>query len=155
MIVLKFGGSSLQNASKIRRCISIVKRERKRSPLVVVSAHGDMTDRLIDMAQEALAKSVQIEEFRVFHSVLADSLRIDRQLVEPLMAKLETILRGVNLVKELTPKTKDHIMSFGERISAVIVAAAMTREGLPAVPVNAYQIGFVTDSNFGSARPLP
>ena len=155
MIVMKFGGSSLESAYKIRRCIQIVKGELNRRPLVVVSAHGQMTDCLVRMAKKALAGQDGAAEFKRFHLTLLDSLRLERDLVDDLLAQLETILHGVSLIRELTPKTLDHILSFGERASSVIIAAAAARSGLPAVAANAYDIGFLTDSAFGCAAPLP
>jgi len=155
MIVIKFGGSSLKTVRKIDHCIGIVKAALPRRPVVVVSAHGGTTDRLIQAAKEALAGKVDLDRITEFHLILLDSLRLERSLVKDLLDGLETILRGVSLVRELTPKTMDHVVSFGERISARIMAAALTSRGVPAQPVNAYEIGFVTDSNHGRAAPLP
>lgn len=155
MIVLKFGGSSLKTVQKINQCIAIIKKQRPNGPVVVVSAHGGVTDRLIGAARQALAGELDLKPLRDFHHLLLDSLRLDRDLVDHLLDELEAILRGVSLVRELTPRTMDRILSFGERISAVITAAALSSKGLAAEPVNAYEIGFVTDSNHGAAAPLP
>ncbi len=155
MIVIKFGGSSLKTAQKINQCLGIVRRELDRTPVVVVSAHGGMTDALIKVAQDAIDNDVNLKEIKEFHLRLLDSLRLERGLIGPLLSQLETILRGVHLVKDLTPKVQDHILSFGERISAVIFAAAASAKGIPAQAVNAYDVGFLTDSNFGEAAPLP
>ncbi len=154
MIVMKFGGSSLKDAGRIDTMISIVKAALERRPVVVVSAHGGMTDCLIETADRALAGQVDLTEFRDFHFNLMADLDLDVGLVGPLMDELETILKGVSLIRELTPKTTDHVLSFGERISSVIIAGAMTRAGIAAVPRNAYDLGFITDSNFGEAAPL-
>ena len=155
MIVLKFGGSSLKTVQKINQCIAIIKKERPNGPVVVVSAHGGVTDRLITAAKQALAGRLDLKPIRDFHHLLLDSLRLDRDLVDHLLDELEAILRGVSLVRELTPRMTDRIVSFGERMSAVITAAALSSKGLAAEPVNAYEIGFMTDSNHGNAAPLP
>ena len=154
MIVMKFGGSSLSTAEKIRRCVEIVRSELDREPVVVVSAHGGMTDCLLEAARKALAGGVDTEKFETFHFGLVDALGVDRRLIEGLVRRLETLLHGVSLIGELTPRTTDHVMSFGERISSVIMAAALTNEGIAAAAVSAWDIGLLTDSSFGSAAPL-
>ncbi|MFH1436189.1 MAG: aspartate kinase [Pseudomonadota bacterium] len=154
MIVLKFGGSSLSTAGKIRRCIEIVSRELEREPIVVVSAHGGMTDCLLEAARKALAGGVDTENFETFHFGLVDALGVDRRLIEGLVRRLETLLHGVSLIGELTPRTTDHVMSFGERLASVVMAAALTNEGIAAASVSAWDIGLYTDSSFGCATPL-
>jgi aspartate kinase len=154
MIVMKFGGSSLANPEKIHRCIEIVRREIARTPVVVVSAHGRTTDSLISAARKAHEGRVDMEEIERYHFELADSLGVDRRMIEPLVFKLQSMLHGISLLKELTPRTLDHVMSFGERMSALMVAATMSSEGMPAVAHCAYDIGLLTDSNFGQANPL-
>lgn len=154
MIVLKFGGSSVGTYDKIMRCVNIVKEQVERRPVVVVSAHGKTTDELIRSARTALAGKVDTENIRQYHQELAEGLDIDWGLVDPLLYDLENLLHGISLIKELTPRTMDHVMSFGERISSHIFAAALVNEGVPAVPVNSFDIGLLTDSNFGNATPL-
>jgi len=155
MIVLKFGGSSLATADKVRRCMAIVGREAGRDPVVVVSAHGRMTDCLIRAAQAALGGKVDTEEFEQYHMGLAADLGVDRRLIENLMHRLESLLHGVSLIGELTARTMDHVMSFGERVASCMVAAALTNEGLGATPVSAWDLGLITDSIHGHAAPLP
>jgi len=154
MIVLKFGGSSIGTSDKVQRCVAIVKKRLHRNPAVVVSAHGKTTNNLIASARKALEGTVDLEEIRGYHRGLAADLTIDWEPVRPLLDDLENLLRGVSLIRELTPRTLDHVMSFGEQFASRIFAAAMVREGIPAVPVNSYDIGLLTDSKFGSATPL-
>lgn len=155
MIVMKFGGSSLASKAKINQVVSIVGSQTESRPVVVVSAHGGMTDCLIRSAKRALTGRADLTEFNTFHADLVNDLGLDMRLIEPLTSKLIAILRGVSLVRELTPKTMDHILSFGERLSSKIMAAALTSAGCKAQAVNAYDLGFISDSNFGSAVPLP
>lgn len=155
MIVMKFGGSSIATAAKVRACIALVEAERERSPLVVVSAHGKTTNRLIQAAQAALHGEADVAPVEEVHRELVSELGLQSELIAPLLRELNAFLQGVSLIQELTPRTLDHIMSFGERLSTRIVSAAMTKAGLPASPVNAFEMGLVTDDRHGSASPLP
>lgn len=155
MIVLKFGGNSLSAPDKVRRCAGIVKSAIGRKPVVVVSAHGKTTDILINCAKKALEGEVDTEQFSSYHYSLADSLGVERMMIEPLVFRAEAMLHGITLVRELTPRTLDAVVSFGERLSSRIFASVLCQLGVPAVPLNSYEIGFLTDSNFGNAAPLP
>ncbi len=155
MIVMKFGGSSLGTSEKLLGAIEIVKSQHDRKPVVVVSAHGKTTDQLVSCAKAAREGNVSPERVVDYHFSLVDELKVERKLIEPLLFRLEAVLHGINLLKELTPRTLDTVMSFGERLSSRIVAATLALNGVSAVPVNSYDIGFLTDSNHGSASPLP
>ncbi|MBI5532035.1 MAG: aspartate kinase [Deltaproteobacteria bacterium] len=154
MIVMKFGGSSLANADKIRTVIDLVRRELDRYPAVVVSAHGGTTDKLLFAARAALSGKVDVSAVEKFHLDLARSLGVDPSPIAPMIEQLSKILQGVSLVDELSPRTLDHIMSFGERLSAMMVASAMNAAGLPATSLNSFEIGLRTDSHHGHASPL-
>ncbi len=154
MIVMKFGGSSLATSEKVRRAIGLVRNEIERTPAVVVSAHGKTTNRLIDAAHRALDGVVDIGEIETYHSKLIEELGIERQVIEPLLDNLSTLLHGVSLLRELTGRTLDHIMSFGERMSTRIIAAAMAGEGVPAAAVNSFEVGLRTNSDHGRAVPF-
>ncbi|MFH1422033.1 MAG: aspartate kinase [Planctomycetota bacterium] len=154
MIVLKFGGSSLATPDKIRCCAEIVKSALSKKPVVVVSAHGKTTDMLIKCAKRALEGEVDAGDFRSYHFSLIDSLGIDATRLGNLVFHPEAICQGIRLVGELTARTLDLVMSFGERISSRIFAAVLCNMGVPAEAVNSFDIGFITDSNFGNASPL-
>jgi aspartate kinase len=155
MIVMKFGGSSISTAEKVLGAIDIVKSELTRKPVVVVSAHGKTTDYLRKCAETAKDEGeVAPEKVVDYHFKLADELGVDRKLIEPLIFRLEAVLHGISLLRELTPRTMDSVMSFGERLSSRIFAAALGSNGVSAVPINSYDIGFITDSNHGEAQPL-
>ncbi len=155
MIVMKFGGSSLATAERIGRCIGIVRRSADRSPVVVVSALGRTTDMLIHAADRAVAGGPDACDVAGAHLDISEGLGIDAGTVEPLLARLRAVLEGVSLLRELTPRTLDHVMSFGERMAARMMAAAMNGEGIPAVAVDSFDIGMLTDSKHGGATPLP
>ncbi len=155
MIVMKFGGSSIATPQRIRRCIDLIRAELENDPVVVVSAHGKTTNELIAAADRAMGGTLDLAPIIGYHGSLLDELGLERALIEPLTEQLHAFLQGVNLIRELTPRTLDHIMSFGERLSTRIIAAALCGEGVPATPVNAYEIGLLTDARHGSASPLP
>jgi len=155
MIVLKFGGRAIGTPEDLGRCLDIVERAQAKRPVVVVSAHGDTTDRLMDLARRALAGEIKTSGIRDYHIDLADATGVQFEIIDPLFTRLEALLHGIGLVKELTPRTMDNVLSFGERISSRLVAAALSARGARAVPVNSYDAGLITDSAFGSAKPLP
>ncbi len=154
MLVMKFGGSSISNAQKVLRAVEIVKTELPNKPIVVVSAHGNTTELLVSCARVAKAGDISPDEVVDYHFKLADDLQVERKLIEPLLFRLEAVLHGISLLKELTLRTMDTVMSFGERLASRIFAATLAGNGVSAVPINAYDIGFLTDSNHGTARPL-
>jgi aspartate kinase len=156
MVVMKFGGSSISSRDKVLRCIDLIRGELPRGPVVVVvSAHGKTTDQLISAAERAVEGTLDVESIEAYHAGLLGALDLSIELIAPLLEELRAFLQGVSLIRELTPRTLDHIMSFGERLSTRIVAAAMSRRGTMAVPVNAYEIGLLTDSRHGAATPFP
>ncbi|MCE9584371.1 MAG: aspartate kinase, partial [Planctomycetes bacterium] len=155
MIVMKFGGTSVGSAERIMSCAEIVKANIHRSPIVVVSAHSKVTDMLIALAKKAVKGQPEIDDVRERHMKIISDLGLKPSLVEKLLGELEVLLKGISLVKELTPRTLDYVLSFGERMSVRTVTAAFEKAGLPASPVDAFDLGLITDSNYGSAVPLP
>lgn len=161
MKVLKFGGSSVAKPERIRSIIEIVKPYLKDKPALVFSAFGGVTDSLIALSSAALAgKGEYKEELRLLETRHLDAVRelIGIQKQSSILAQvkftfneLEDVLHGVFLVKERTPRTLDYIMSFGERLSAYIIAEAMKDQGIEAEFLDARQV-VRTDNNFGYAR---
>jgi len=156
MIVMKFGGSSVSDGPRIRGVIEIVRSRLDRKPVVVASACRGVTDDLFAAAEEALTgKEGLLEKVRARHqSVIAD-LGLPADLVHEVLAELAVLLKGISLVKELTPRTLDYVVSFGERLSTRIMAAAFDKAGIPASQHDAFDIGMLTDDQFGHAQPLP
>src|SRR5215467_11726957 len=163
MIVMKFGGTSVESAEAIERIAKIVARQRKRLPLVVVSAMAKVTDQLVSMGQEAasgdcdaaieLLRAMRERHFQAAKELLgakrAASL-VPR--LEAHFAELENLLRGLAAVRELTPRGSDYLLSFGELLSSIIVADAFTLRGLNAAWVDSREC-LVTDSSFTRAVP--
>jgi aspartate kinase len=155
MIVMKFGGSSVANRSQIEKVLSIVRGRLDRRPVVVSSAHKGITDALVNAAKLAAAGELArahgpIERQR---EIMLE-LECPADLLDPYFAELGDLLRGISLVKELSPRSLDYVSSFGERMSVRVIADFFTRQGLRARAHDVWDLGFVTDSKFGQARPL-
>lgn len=155
MIVLKFGGKAMGTPEDLGACLDIMERNASRKPVVVVSAHGDTTDELHKLAHQALKGEIRPSRIRDYHLELAQEHGVASGVIDQLFMRLEALLHGIGLVKELTPRTMDHVLSFGEMLSCRIVAAALSVRGARAVPLNSYDAGLITDSDFGRAIPLP
>ncbi len=155
MIVMKFGGSSVADRAQIEKVRRVIEMHRAQRPFVVCSAHKGITNELHDAAVRAADGDGG--PFAVFDHQrrVTDELGVDPDLVEPLLADLDDLLRGIRLVGELSPRSLDHVLSFGERMSVRVVAAYLRRHGLAAEAFDAWDLGFVTDDRFGRARPLP
>jgi aspartate kinase len=154
MIVMKFGGSSVANREQIEKALAVVRSRLDRKPVVVCSAHKGMTDALVDAARRAAAGQYDPRPVIKRQRTVAQSLECPKELLEPLFDELRDLLRGISLVRELSPRSLDYISSFGERMSVRCIADFFARQGLPALAFDVWDLGFVTDSNFNRARPL-
>lgn len=154
MIVMKFGGSSVANREQIAKVLTIVKDRLDRRPVVIASAHKGMTDGLIDAARTAASGQAPGEAIIDKQRRIAAELGCPDALLMPFFAEIRDLLRGIRLVGELSPRVLDHISSFGERMSVRCIADFFTREGLPSQALDAWDLGLVTDDNYGRARPV-
>ncbi len=156
MIVMKFGGTSVGSAPTIAGVASIVMAHER--PVVVVSAASRVTDMLLAGARLAAQGGDALEARRPVvereHALLVD-LGLPCDFFDDEFAALLDLYRGVSLLGELTDRTLDRIASYGEMMSARIVARVITDRGGTAIPVAAWDFGMCTDSNFGNARPTP
>jgi len=158
MLIQKFGGTSVGGAEQIRRLGAIVSAARERRPIVVVSAVGGVTNQLFQLAEAARGKAdwrTPHAALAARHLALARELGLDAALLDGLLGELDGLLRGIELIGETTPRTLDLVASFGERLSARLVAAHLRSIGLDATACDAGRAGLVTDARFGAARPLP
>jgi aspartate kinase len=167
MIVMKFGGSSVASAAAIEWVSGIVHQHLHSQPVVVVSAMGKTTDRLGEAFAYASRGSSyspysawrKFEELRQFHiretkRLLGENARtfLDRKIF-PLFADLHGVLVELEEGAPATSQLKDRVLSFGERLSSEIVAAAFAQAGMSAKHANACDV-VVTDDAFGGAAPL-
>lgn len=164
MKVLKFGGTSVGSIENIHRIIDIVRKEKKNGEdvLLVCSAFNTVTDQLIQAGKLAGKRDRSYLEIlsgvKKRHLAAIDKL-VQKKTIKPAMVKeleeglqrVEDILKGVNLLGELSDKTLANLVSFGERFSCFIIAGALKEANLKGIYVNATQL-VKTDSNFLSAR---
>ncbi len=164
MIVMKFGGSSVESAEALQRVAAIVASHARRSPVVFVSALGKTTNRLLEIAGLASAGDraaalEKIGELREYHFEHARPVCPDRELealrhfLDEHFQELETLVRGLAAVGELTPRSIDAVSSFGERMSSYVLSLALRSAGLEAEHVDSREV-FVTDDRHGEAAPL-
>jgi len=164
MKVLKFGGSSVASSENIKKVISIVKESsNKNNIVVVVSALGGVTDLLLKAGN--LACNSDENYIKIFKTIEEKHLQIVRELIpinnqssvlgeiKKMLNKLENTLEGVFLINELSNKTSDKIVSFGELFSSFIIANAMQNNNLDAVLKNSQEL-IVTNNNFSNANVL-
>ncbi|MGH9579460.1 MAG: lysine-sensitive aspartokinase 3 [Terriglobales bacterium] len=163
MIVMKFGGTSVEDAAAIERAAAIVRGRLARQPVVIVSALARVTDQLLAMGRAAGSNNLaaaleQARQLRERHYTVAGELlhtglftQFHRELEQDCDA-LEELLRGIAAVGELTPRTSDAVASFGERLSSGIITAAFTLRDVPARLVDSRHI-IVTDSTHTRAIP--
>lgn len=154
----KFGGSSLADAARLREVTKLVRLQIERSakmPVVVLSAMGPSTNELLAAGQRALLEGVvDTSTVRARAYDACDELGLNKaDLVDSLLHTLDELLIGIKFLKELSPRTKDYLVSFGERLCVRIFAAHLRRnEGIEAVHVDAFDAGFRTNSKFTSAE---
>ena len=163
--VLKFGGTSVGDASCIARVVEIVRNASRESQIVVVvSAMSGVTNKLVEAAtQSEVGQSVPgasiLEEIRRQHQAAIDTLihspaqrtQLDGKM-KALFQEGDRLCQGTSLLGELTPRSRDAISALGERLSAPLVAAALAEGGVASVAIEATQL-VVTDSCHGAAEP--
>lgn len=141
MIVMKFGGTSVEDAAAIRRLVSIVRRELDRRPVVVVSAMSRVTNTLLECAKLAAAGSgevlnAKLDEIKARHFSATDELALPEEraevyaAIESRLADLRATLDEIKRVGKVTPHLSDAVSANGELLSSVVVAAAFRGEGM-------------------------
>ncbi len=164
MIVMKFGGTSVESAEAIQRVGAIVAGRQKDRPLVVVSAMGKTTNKLLHLADTAVAgnrkHSIELlNELRDFHGREARKLVpvAQRTSLESCLdehfQELSELSKGLAVLGELTPRSLDAIASYGERLAALIVTYALEQMGLVAAALDSRKY-MVTDARHTQAQPL-
>src|SRR5690242_11357102 len=168
-IVMKFGGTAINSPEKIIHVANIIKSQKKKADtqiVCVVSAIRGMTDGIVSISA-AIKKGDKVfiadflREARENHLHLVQEAIKDsklqteaREAITTLLDELEDILDGIVLLAEVTAKSLDYLMSFGERLSAPIISFALRDKGVSSEYLTGKEAGILTDSNFGEARPL-
>jgi bifunctional aspartokinase / homoserine dehydrogenase 1 len=161
MQVLKFGGSSVANAANINKCIAIIQKATgKDTTIVVVSALGGVTDNLLQCATAAsagnesymdLLKNIECRHLDTVRELIpVTSQSSVLSMVKKTCNELEDILKGIFLLRELSPRTKDHVVSFGEILSSKIISAGLAARDIQNIWKDSREI-IITDSRFGHA----
>ena len=163
MIVMKFGGTSLESGEAIRRVITIVRSVEHRRPIVVVSAMGKTTNKLLQSAADAAAGRRDaalslVDELRAFH--LSNGLPLAGPFAADLERHtrahfewLEELVKGVSIVGELSPRSIDAISSLGERLSSLVIASAFRAAGMETEHIDSRRV-ILTDNRHTQAQPL-
>ena len=162
MKILKFGGTSVANAERLETVFQIIKTAEKNSGkvAVVVSAFGGMTDRLIETGQKAAVGDegyiTFLDEMKKRHHdavktlIVATKRKSVNEYVKTTFTELADLLHGVFLLRELSDRTLDMVMSFGERLCAFILASYASSKRVPAEFIDT-RTQVKTDNHFGSA----
>lgn len=159
MKIQKFGGTSVGSPARILEVVECVRVDRKNCAGVVVSAFTGVTDQLLHLAQTAQqgdsSYRQDVEALTQRHhqaaSELAPGDKALQEWVTGTIYELSEILQGVYLLRECSAKTLDFIASFGERLSAAIIARAFTNKGIEAEYVDAREM-ILADDAFGCAE---
>ncbi|MCX6686086.1 MAG: aspartate kinase [Methanoregula sp.] len=167
-LLMKFGGTSVADASCIARVIDILEQHHKKGDelAVVVSAQRGVTDQLIEIStrlpvsKDASAIDLLIPSLRTRHMTTLEGaapgfVHEIGPIIEERLQELSNILHAVYSLRELTPRSKDYIISYGERLLAPIVGAALEQRGISSVVMDGCEAGIVTTSQHGESTAIP
>jgi aspartate kinase len=164
MIVMKFGGTSVESAAAIERVASIVKERESRRPVVIVSAMGKTTNRLLALARSAAEGQQQeamkqVNELKAYHRSEASSIvkAVDHQELDAILdqhfSELAMMVAQIAEKEEFSPRLVDAVSSLGERLSSQVVTLAFRYFGMDTVHVDSRSV-IITDSRHTQAAPL-
>lgn len=163
MRILKFGGTSVGDPANIRKVIHVVKSRAGRQPILVFSAMGDTTDRLLHIgtraAEGCLGDSLEaLASLKDFHRTIVDQLLQEEAesawaQCEAVFAEAEAVARGLSVVWDFSPAVQDRFLGFGEVLSTRILTAVFQRDALPVEWTDARDV-VVTDGGHTQAEPL-
>jgi aspartate kinase len=167
-IVMKFGGSLLDNEKKLLNVINIINTyySLEYEIVVVVSALYGITDKISALCDEI--KQINRNSLNLFlknmenvHINLVEKVIHDKKdkhtllhLLKDLLNEFRDVLLGISILGDVTPKSRDYLFSFGERLSTPIVSFALKSIGINSIFLNGKEVGILTDSNYGDAKPL-
>lgn len=164
--VMKFGGTSVKDAERMRTVVDLVMKERTdgHEVICVASAVTGVTNDLVRMVSplpkegEVDAHIARHEEVHlaIARELFPDAARLSEAEadVRRHLARLRKVVQGIVFTEELTPRTRDLVLSFGERLSCTLLHHAFRARGHPVVFLESDTIGMVTDGKFGQATPL-
>src|SRR5437016_13831220 len=164
MIVMKFGGTSVEDAKAIDRAAAIVKARGPEKPVVVVSAMAKVTDALLEMGRDAgagdretalkVSRGLRERHYNAAGELLGTGIFTQfHSELEADFDALDELLRGIAAVGELTPRTTDHVAAFGELLSSKIINAAFSAQAMDSTLIDSREC-IVTDNTHTRATPL-
>lgn len=166
-LVMKFGGTAVASADRVKHVAQLVQMHKPNCEIVtVISAVRGMTDGLlsiVDSVKRGDRASIDefVKESAKIHLDIAGGAISDSKLknaaimtIEKIISELKDVLGGIVLLGEVTPKSLDYLISFGERLSTPIISFALQDIGIRSDYLGGKEAGILTDSNFGEARPL-
>ncbi len=164
MLVLKFGGTSVQNNERMDRSLSIAVSQLNKAPVMVASAMSKITDSLQEIAfragegkrkeAEKILRSIEERHFETARGFLTgENLKNCNEKLKSILEELQSIIVGLSILKQWTKRTNDAILSFGERLSTTILYYRALEQGINAELIDAREI-IKTDDNFTGARPI-
>jgi aspartate kinase len=156
MIVMKFGGTSVESRAAIERVAGIVRARLDQRPVVVVSAMGKTTNKLLAIAGDAISgqwqrAKAELEDLQKFHLREAGGLGVDEKLCGH-FDELRALVDGLAIMGELTPRATDAISAYGERLSSIVVAALFEHWEIDAVHADSRDY-IMTDARHTQAAP--
>ncbi|MBW2989506.1 aspartate kinase [Candidatus Woesearchaeota archaeon] len=155
---MKFGGSSVGDADRIKNVCDIIRSKLSEKPIVVLSAIKGVTDKLIETANKAAEGqdvSKELEELKEKHNKIIKGLGLEIGLVDAQLKEYGKVLDDIFITKKMNLESMDTVQSFGERMSVRITAAYLNKIGIEAKAYDAYDIGMITTPDYGNAEPLP
>jgi len=165
---MKFGGTSVADAASISRVTDIIRQYYAggNEVAVVISAQRGVTDQLIAIAMEVVNSpgssmvgpfidSLRVRHMKALEGSAKDYVAEIAPLIEDRLENLQNILFAVHNLRELTPRSKDYIITFGERLNSLVVSAAFRQQGIPSTVLDGCEAGILTTANHGEAMALP
>lgn len=158
--VMKFGGSSVASAERMKEVADLILSFPEESPVIVLSAMGKTTNKLIAAGEKAASCVSIVSEIdelaflKELHYRTVEELGLEKTLIEDHLEKLERLLNGISVLKEFTPRARDYLVSFGECMSTRIFSAYLNKIGVKARQYDAFDIGFITTDDFTNADIL-
>ena len=166
-LVIKYGGTSIDSPKKIKEIAKFVVSQGKGNEVVTVcSAISGTTDNLIEISN-CIKKADKKKAKVIANKIISDNKKLAKdtiskapnrkKLLENLerdFTELNELIDGMVLLGEVTPRSMDYLLSFGERLSIKIVAHAIADLGKKIFALTGDEVGIITDSNFGESKPL-
>src|SRR5215510_5828784 len=164
MIVMKFGGTSVEDAPSIERVAEIIRARLNLKPIVVVSAMGKTTRKLLQAAEASAAGDSRttlsiVADLKTRH--LSETRRVVKNtdgrevfsLIDKHFDELKKLLEGLAILREVPPRGLDKILAYGELLSSAVVAGALADREVPAALLDSREF-IKTDDRYGGASPL-